>query len=240
LATRRELVGALRGELPEALRTLQQGNVAPVDLAQAAIGPGMAVFSRYTKVVEADGSPMTVRTALGLINQALDEILAEQEGDFDADTRFAITWFEQYGMSESDFGQADVLARAKNTSVAGMVEAQVLAQRGSKVRLLRRDELSSDWDPALDARVTSWEAAQHLVQQLESSGEVSTADLLRRLGGGLGETAKELAYRLFVICDRQGWATEAVAYNALVVAWPEIARQVAGTPEAEGQQALDL
>jgi putative DNA methylase len=119
LATRRELVGALRGELPEALRTLQQGNVAPVDLAQAAIGPGMAVFSRYAKVVEADGSAMTVRTALGLINQALDEILAEQEGDFDADTRFAITWFEQYGMDEADFGQADVLARAKNTSVGG-------------------------------------------------------------------------------------------------------------------------
>jgi putative DNA methylase len=240
LATRRELVGALRGELPDALRNLQQGNVAPVDLAQAAIGPGMAVFSRYTKVVEADGTAMTVRTALGLINHALDEILAEQEGDFDADTRFAITWFGQYGMDEAAFGQADVLARAKNTSVSGMVDAQVLFQRSSKVRLLRRDELPPDWDPAQDSRVTSWEAAQHLVRRLEASGEAATADLLRRLGGDLGERAKELAYRLFTICDRQGWATEAVGYNALVVAWPEIARQVAGTPEAEGQQALEI
>jgi putative DNA methylase len=240
LANRRELVGALRSELPKALRTLQQGNIAPVDLAQAAIGPGMAVFSRYVKVIEADGSAMSVRTALGLINQALDEILAEQEGDFDADTRFAITWFEQYGMDEAAFGQADVLARAKNTSVSGMVEAEVLAQRGSKVRLLRRDELPADWDPAQDVRITSWEAAQHLVRRLGSGGEAATADLLRRLGGDYGERAKELAYRLFVICDRKGWATEAVGYNALVVAWPDIARQVARTPEAEGQQALEL
>jgi putative DNA methylase len=240
LATRRELVGALRSELPKALRTLQQGNIAPVDLAQAAIGPGMAVFSRYVNVIESDGSAMSVRTALGLINQALDEILAEQEGDFDADTRFAITWFEQYGMDEAAFGQADVLARAKNTSVSGMVEAQVLAQRGSKIRLLRRDELPADWDPAQDVRITSWEAAQHLVRRLGTGGEAAAAGLLRRLGGDYGERAKELAYRLFVICDRKAWAMEAVGYNALVVAWPEIARQVAGTPEAEGQQALEL
>ena len=240
LATRREFMGALRGELPDSLRTLQQGNVAPVDLAQAAIGPGMAVYSRYARVVESDGSPLTVRTALGLINQALDEILAEQESDFDADTRFAITWFEQYGMDEANFGQADVLARAKNTSVSGMVEATVLAQRGSKVRLLRRDELPSDWDPAQDSRFTSWEAAQHLVRRLETEGEAAAADLLRRLGGGFGERAKELAYRLFTICDRQGWVPDAVAYNALVVAWPDIARQVVGTPEAEGQQALEI
>ena len=240
LATRRELVAALRGELPKALRTLQQGNVAPVDLAQAAIGPGMSVFSRYTKVIEADGSAMNVRTALGLINQALDEILAEQEGEFDADTRFAIIWFEQYGMDEADFGQADVLARAKNTSVTGMVEAGVLGQRGSKVRLLRRDELPPYWDPATDARITSWETTQHLVRRLETGGESATADLLRRLGGDFGERAKELAYRLFAICDRKVWAGEAVGYNALVVAWPEVARQVAGTPEAEGQQALEL
>jgi putative DNA methylase len=240
LATRREFVGALRSDLPQALRTLQQGNVAPVDLAQAAIGPGMAVFSRYARVVEVDGSTMTVRTALELINQALDEIMAEQEGDFDADTRFAITWFGQYGMDEGDFGQADVLARAKNTSVTGMVEAQVLSQRGSKVRLLRRDELFVDWDPAMDSRFTSWEATQHLVRQLETSGEAAAADLLRRLGGDFGERTKELAYRLFAICDRKGWAAEAIGYNALVVAWPEIARQVAGTPEAAGQQALEI
>ena len=238
LATRRELVGALRGELPKALRKLQQGNIAPVDLAQAAIGPGMAVFSRYAKVIEADGSAMIVRTALGLINQALDEILAEQEGDFDADTRFAITWFEQYGMREADFGQADVLARAKNTSVGGMVEAEVLSRRGSKVRLLRREELPADWDPAHDARVTAWEATQHLVRRLETGGEGEVAELLRRLGGDLGERSKELAYRLYAICDRRGRAAESIGYNALVVAWPEVARHVAGTPEAAGEQAL--
>ncbi len=240
LATRRELVGALRAELPEALRTLQQGNIAPVDLAQAAIGPGMAVFSRYAKVVEADGSAMTVRTALGLINQALDEILAEQEGDFDADTRFAVTWFEQRGMEDGPYGEGDVLARAKNTSVTGMVEAGVLAQRAGKVRLLARPELPDEWDPVEDGRFTTWEATQHLTLRLETRGEAAAAALLARLGGDFGERAKELAYRLFAICDRKGWAAEAIGYNALVVAWPEIARQVAGTPEAEGQQALEL
>jgi len=240
LATRRELVGALRAELPEALRTLQQGNIAPVDLAQAAIGPGMAVFSRYAKVVEADGSAMTVRTALGLINQALDEILAEQEGDFDADTRFAVTWFEQRGMEDGPYGEGDVLARAKNTSVTGMVEAGVLAQRAGKVRLLSRAELPDEWDPVEDGRFTTWEATQHLTLRLETRGEAAAAALLARLGGDFGERAKELAYRLFAICDRKGWAAEAIGYNALVVAWPEIARQVAGTPEAEGQQALEL
>ena len=183
---------------------------------------------------------MTVRTALGLINQALDEILAEQEGDFDADTRFAITWFEQRGLDEGAYGEADVLARAKNTSVAGMAEAGVLSQRAGKVRLLRRDELPADWDPALDPRVTTWEATQHLVARLETQGETAAAALLQRLGGGFGERAKELAYRLYTLCERRGWASDAVGYNALVVAWPEIARQVAGTPEAEAQQALEL
>jgi putative DNA methylase len=240
LATRREFVGALRTELPHALRQLQNGNIAPVDLAQAAIGPGIAIFSRYASVVEADGSRMTVRTALALINQALDEILAAQEGDFDADTRFAVTWFEQRGAAEGPYGEADVLARAKNTSVAGMVEAGVLASRGGKVRLLPRDELPEDWDPLTDRRLTGWEATQHLVRRLELQGEGGAAELLRRLGGDFGEQAKELAYRLYVICERKGWAQEALGYNGLVVAWPEIARQVAGTPEAEAQQQLEV
>lgn len=240
LATRREFVGALRSELPDALRALQQGNIAPVDLAQAAIGPGMAVFSRHAKVVEADGSAMTVRTALGLINQALDEILAEQEGDFDADTRFAVTWFEQRGMEEGPFGEADVLARAKNTSVTGLGEAGVLASRAGKVRLLSRAELPDDWDPVTDRRPTAWEAAQHLTRRLETGGEDAAAELLRRLGGDYGEQAKELAYRLYSICERKGWAQEALGYNALVVAWPEIARRVAGTPEAEAQEQLEV
>jgi putative DNA methylase len=240
IGTRRELVGALRGELPSALRQLQHGSVAPVDLAQAAIGPGMAVFSRYAKVLEADGTPMSVRSALALINQALDEILAEQEGDFDADTRFAVTWFEERGFQEGSFGEADVLARAKDTSTSGLEAAGVLESRAGKVRLLRRDELPEDWDPVSDRRPTVWEATQHLARRLESDGgETAAAELLRRLGG-LGETARELAYRLYTTCERKGWAQDALAYNALVVAWPEIARLVAGTPEAEAQQAMEL
>jgi putative DNA methylase len=240
IATRRELVNALRAELPQSLKELQHGSVAPVDLAQAAIGPGMAVFSRYSKVLEADGTPMTVRAALGLINQALDEILAEQEGEFDSDTRFAVTWFEQRGSSEGPYGEAEVLAKAKDTSVDGMVEAGVLFSRAGKVRLLNRDEMTDGWDPVSDHRPTAWEAAQHLTKRLAHGGEDAAAELLRRLGGAYGEQARELAYRLYSICERKGWAQEAMPYNALVVAWPEIARRVAGTPEAEAQQALEL
>ncbi|MGO9955543.1 MAG: DUF1156 domain-containing protein, partial [Solirubrobacteraceae bacterium] len=239
IATRREVVDALRAELPDALKRLQHGNIAPVDLAQAAIGPGMAVFSKYAKVLEADGRPMTVRAALGLINHALDEILAEQEGDFDGDTRFAVTWFEQRGFEEGPYGEADVLARAKDTSVASLEEAGILVSRAGKVKLLRREELPDGWDPVTDRRPTVWEAAHHLARQLEVGGESSAADLLGRLRG-LGETARELAYRLYTTSERKGWAQEALAYNALVVAWPEIARRVAGTPEAEAQQVLEI
>lgn len=238
VATRRELVNALRAELPEALRNLQHGNIAPVDLAQAAIGPGMAVFSRYAKVIEADGQPMTVRAALGLINQALDEILAEQEGDFDPDTRFAVTWFDQRGSEEGPFGEADVLARAKNTSVEGMERAGILVSRAGKVRLVRRNELDPAWDPATDRRLTMWEVAQHLIRRLDEGGESSAAELLRRVGG-LGEAARELAYRLYAICERKGWAQEAIGYNSLVVAWPEIARLAAGSSEPT-QESLEV
>ncbi len=232
IATRRELVNALRAELPAALKQLQHGNIAPVDLAQAAIGPGMAVFSRYAKVLEADGSRMTVRSALALVNQTLDEILAEQEGDFDADTRFAVTWFEQRGFAEGPYGEADVLARAKDTSTGGLEEAGILRARAGKVRLLRRDELDEGWDPAADRRPTVWEATHHLARRLETGGEGAAAELLRRLGG-LGEVARELAYRLYTTCERKGWAQEALAYNALVVAWPEIARLASGAPAQE-------
>lgn len=240
LATRRDFVAALRVELPAALKQLQHGNIAPVDLAQAAIGPGMAIFSRYAKVLEADGSAMTVRTALGLINQALDEILAEQEGDFEPDTRFAVTWFDQRGFEDGPFGEADVLARAKNTSAEGLAEAGILASRAGKARLFRRDELPEVWDPALDQRATIWEATHHLINRLERGGEEAAAELLHRLGVGYGEAARELAYRLYAICERKGRAQEALGYNALIAAWPEIARRVRGTPEAEAQQALEI
>lgn len=233
LATRREFLSALKEELPEALTNLQHGNIAPVDLAQASIGPGMAVFTRYSKVMESDGSPMSVRTALGLINQALDEVLAEQEGEFDPDTRWAIAWFDQFGIEEGPFGVAETLSKAKNTAVGGLVEAGILEARGGKVRLLKRDELSEKWDPAKDKRFTVWEAAQYLILALDQEGEQGAAALLRKLGGGYGETARDLAYRLYNICERKGWAQEALAYNSLVIAWPEVTR-LAHAAAAEG------
>jgi putative DNA methylase len=182
--------------LPEALRNLQKGNIAPVDLAQAAIGPGMAVFSRYARVLETDGSPMGVRTALALINQALDEVLAEQEGEFDADTRWALAWFDQYGFTEGAYGVAETLSTAKNTSVSGMVEAGILAAKGGKVRLLKKDELDTDWDPAVDKRLTIWEAAHYSIRALESKGESAAAALMKKLGAK-AELARDLAYRLY-------------------------------------------
>jgi putative DNA methylase len=183
---------------------------------------------------------MTVRAALVVINQVLDEVLSSSDADLDSDTRFCVTWFEQFGMTEGKFGDADNIARARNTSVDGLVEAGVLASRAGRVRLLQREDMANDWDPISDRRPTAWEAAQHLTKRLANGGEDAAADLLRRLGGGYGEQARELAYRLYSICERKGWAQEALPYNALVVAWPEIARRVAGTPEAEAQQALEV
>lgn len=239
LATRKDFLGALKSELPGALRHLQQGSIAPVDLAQAAIGPGMAVFSRYSKVVEADGSVMSVRTALGLINQVLDETLAEQEADFDGDTRWAVAWFEQYGVNPGPFGIAETLSKAKNTAINGLVAAGILESKAGKVRLLDRAELPGSWDPTTDGRLTVWELAQHLIGALESGGENDAADLLRRIGG-LGETARELAYRLYVICERRKWSKEAIAYNALVVAWPELSRLAASPPASSGPAQQEL
>jgi putative DNA methylase len=230
--TRREFLNALKKELPPALAYLQQGNIAPVDLAQAAIGPGMAVFSRHAKVVEASGKPMTVRTALALINQALDEVLAEREADYDSDTRWALAWFEQYGTGEGDFGEAETLSRAKNTAVNGLVEAGIVASRGGAVRLLKREELLADWDPATDKRLTVWKATQYLIRALEREGENGAAVLLRKMGGALGETARELAYRLHKMCDGKGWSAEALAYNGLVLAWPELTKLARALPES--------
>lgn len=223
LATRKQFLTALRQELPDALRNLQHGNIAPVDLAQAAIGPGMAVFTRYAKVMETNGNAMTVRAALGLINQSLDEVLAEQEGEFDAETRWALSWFDEYGMDEGPFGVAETLSKAKNTAVNALVETGILMARGGKVRLLKREELAEGWDPATDPRLRQWEIAQYLIRTLEQKGEAEAATLVGKLGGN-AETARDLAYRLYSICEPKKWANEALAYNSLVIAWPELSK----------------
>jgi putative DNA methylase len=222
-ATRRDFIVRLKAELPIAIKHLQSGNIAPVDLAQAAIGPGMAVYTRYDKVVDAAGNALSVREALALINQTLDEVLAEQEGDFDSDTRWALAWFEQSGFAEDSFGEADKLSKAKNTSVAGMVRAGIVASGGGKVRLLRPAELPPEWDPSTDNRLTAWECVHHLVRALDAGGEGAAAALVAKLGSN-AEIARELAYRLYTICERKKRAPEALSYNSLVQSWPEITR----------------
>lgn len=222
-ATRREFLSALKVELPIALAHLQRGNIAPVDLAQAAIGPGMAVYTRYARVLDAEGRPLSVREALALINQTLDEALAEQEGDFDADSRWALAWFEQSGFNDGAYGEAETLSKAKNTSVSGMMDAGVLATKGGKVRLLRPEELPSNWDPEKDKRLTAWESVHQLIRALETGGESAAASLAAKLGSN-AEVARELAYRLYTLCERKKRAVEALSYNSLVQSWPEIMR----------------
>jgi putative DNA methylase len=222
-ATRREFVTALKAELPEALRHLQRSNIAPVDLAQAAIGPGMAVYTRYAKVVDAEGKRLSVREALALINQTLDEALAEQEGDFDSDSRWALAWFEQSGFDQGEYGVAETLSKAKNTSVARMVAAGILTSKGGKVRLLKPSELPSRWDPATDLRLTAWESVHHLVRVLEAGGESAAAELVAKIGSK-AEIARELAYRLYTVCERKKRTQDALSYNSLVQSWPEITR----------------
>nr|WP_096361890.1 DUF1156 domain-containing protein [Sulfuricaulis limicola] len=241
-ATRREFVAALKAELPQALAHLQAGNIAPVDLAQAAIGPGMAVYTRYAKVLDAEGQPLSVRAALALINLTLDEALAEQEGDFDADTRWALTWFEQTGFAEGDYGVAEQLSKSKNTSVSGLSDAGILLSKAGKVRLLKPAELPDDWDPTTDKRLNVWEMVHHLVRMLEAGGEGAAAQIVAKLGAK-AETARELCYRLYTLCERKKRANEAMAYNALVQSWPEItrlAREASRTVMADTEDMFKL
>ena len=241
VVTRREFVATLQKELPLALAHLQRGNIAPVDLAQAAIGPGMAVYTRFRQVLDAEGRPLAVREALSLINQVLDETLAEQEGDFDADSRWAITWFDQHGFSAGDFGTAETLSKAKNTSVGGLVEAGIIESKGGTVRLLKPDELDPAWDPTQDGRLTAWEMVHHLIRALESGGDRQAAALAGRLGGQV-EVARELCYRLYTLCERRKRAAEALSYNGLVRSFPEILRlageQAASEPRTPEQTSL--
>jgi putative DNA methylase len=234
--TRGDLVNALKAELPGALTLLQRGNIAPVDLAQAAIGPGMAIYSRYEKVLDAKGKPMNVRDALALVNETLDNALAEQESIFDADSRWALAWFEQSGFAEGEYGVAETLSKAKNTSVAGMVAAGFLSSSRGKVRLLKPAELPGDWDPATDTRLTAWEVVHHLIRALETGGgEIAAAALVAQLGTK-AENARELAYRLYSLCERKKRAADAMSYNGLVLSWPEITRLARGGDQLSATQ----
>ena len=212
---RRDFQDRLHEELPPALRTLQQGGIAPVDLAQSAIGPGMAIFSRYRRVLEADGSAMPVRTALLLINQVLDTFFAEQEGEFDQETRWALSWFEQQGCREGPYGDAESLSKAKDVGLGRLVERGVLSAQAGKVRLLRPQEILGT-NPS--SHPTAWEAVQHLAGAI-ASGEEAAADAYQKLGAAASDLARDLAYRLYALCERQGWAEEALPYNMLVSSW---------------------
>jgi putative DNA methylase len=233
IASRREFIRALNIVLPEALDAMTKGAgddrspVAPVDLSQAMIGPGMAVFSQYSAVLEADGTPMSVRVALQLINRFL------AEDDFDADTQFCLHWFDQYAWQAGPFGQADVLARAKGTSVSGVQSAGVVESGGGTVRLRRWAEYPPDWDPNADVRVPVWEMLHQLIRALNQEGERRAGSLLAAVPG-TSDATRQLAYRLYTLCERRGWAEDARAYNELITGWGGIetaanARSVAST-----------
>jgi len=235
--SRREFIRELNGVLPEALDEMTKGSgderspVAPVDLSQAIIGPGMAVFSKYAAVLEADGSPMSVRTALQLINRFL------AEDDFDAETQFCLHWFEQHNWGEGVFGTADTLARGKGTSVDGIKEAGVIQSGGGKVRLLKWSEYPTDWDPSTDKRTPVWEALHHLIRALKSSdGEGGAGALLAALGGK-AEAVRQLAYRLYTLCERERRPEDARAYNELITSWTGIETAAAAIPK-HGEQQL--
>ena len=220
--SRREFIRELKEELTEAIEVMIGGAegispVAPVDLAQAVIGPGMAIFSKYAAVLEADGNAMSVHDALVLINRAI----TEGGDDFDADTQFALSWFDEQGWSEGEFGKADVLARAKGTSVAGVADAGVLETGAGKVRLLKWAQYPEDWSPENDNRTPVWEALHQLIRVLNQHGESAAGNLLSRMPER-SAAIRQLAYRLYTLCERKGWAEDARAYNELMGAWTAI------------------
>ncbi|MDO8148738.1 DUF1156 domain-containing protein [Isoptericola sp. b515] len=244
---RRGFISALEAELPGALRRLQQGQIAPVDMPQAAIGPGMAVFTRYAAVLEPDGSKMNVRSALARINEVLDQVLAEQEGDFDAPSRFAIAWYRQHGYGAGSFGNADSLARARNTAVDAMDREGLLTSRAGKVQLIKPEDLNSEYDPAADAHTSNWEALHHLIKVLERDGIAPAGDFLlealsRPDGAVDADLVKELAHLLFRIAEGNGWTKDALSFNTLVTSWPEILEVARAERTAPGsaQGAFDF
>jgi len=238
---RRRFIAMLKSELPRALRELQQGAIAPVDLPQAAIGPGMAVFSRYSAILDDDGSKMSVRAALARINEVLDEVLVEQEGDFDADTRFAIVWFRQYGFDAGPYGDADNIARARNASIDHLDHAGILTGRASKVTLLAPSKLDPAYDPANDPSISVWEVVMHLTRVLSAEGIPAASALLGRVPASIErDLCKELAFLLFSIAESRKETKLAVDFNALGTAWNEIAAGAATAASRPVQSTIDF
>ncbi|GJK61897.1 hypothetical protein NUBL8589_21010 [Klebsiella pneumoniae] len=235
--SRRQFIRELNATLPEALDEMTQGGVnspvAPVDLSQAIIGPGMGIFSKYSSVLEADGSKMTVKTALQLINRFL------AEDDFDHDTQFCLSWFEQEGWNTGKFGEADVLARAKGTSVAGLVEAGVIHAGQGELRLLKWAEMPEDWSPEHDSRTPVWEALHQLIRVLNNKGASAAGTMLGRIPSK-NDAIRSLAYRLYTLCERKGWASDARAYNELVTSWDSMQSAIPDTGKSGDQQSLDF
>ena len=243
IITRREFVARLRSALPPALEKIRAGGVGPVDMAQASIGPGMGVFTACSTVLEPDDTPMTVRTAIALINQVRDEISGEETGSYDADTRFCIDWFEAFGMGGGKAGDAITMAQAYDIGIDGLESAGVFTASGGEARLLRRDELPVGWKPETDARLTHWECAQHLAKALgaQDGGIEAAADLLVGMGPDHAGTARGLAYRLYDICERRGgWAEEAQVWNTLAREWPAIEAEALRFGEERHEGILDL
>jgi putative DNA methylase len=238
--SRREFLRELKEELSEAVEVMIGGGagysvIAPVDLAQAVIGPGMAIFSKYASVLEADGSPMSVHAALVLINR----MLVEGDDAFDPDTQFCMAWFDQFGWSAGDFGQADVLARAKGTAVSGVQEAGVIEASGGKVKLLKHNEYPNDWSPENDNRIPAWEALHQMIRAHRSGGDAVAGGLLARMHER-SEPIRQLAYRLYTLCERKGWAEDARAYNELITAWPHIESASHEVGHVGSQAKLDI
>lgn len=242
--SRRDFQRLLRDQMPEALETMIGGEtgqtpIAPVDLAQAAIGPGMAIYSGYVAVLNQDGSKMSVHDALVLINRAITEFLTPDSGNFDADTQFCASWFDQYAWSAGPFGEADTLARAKGTSVEGVNEAGVVESGAGKVRLLKWGEYESDWDPTADKRTPVWEACHQMIRRLQNHGESAAGELMAKMPEK-GEPIRQLAYHLYTLCERKKWAEEARAYNELISSWSAIVAASHELGHAGEQVGLEL
>jgi putative DNA methylase len=230
--------------MPAALQKIKEAGVGPVDMAQAALGPGMGVFSSYARVLEADDSEMTVRTAITLINEIREEILGEEDAGYDPETRFCLDWFQAFGVKDGKSGDADTMARAYNLGLADLDQAGVFRAVGGVAKLLVREDMPADWDPRTGRRRTHWECTHHLLRVLEAEdgGTAAAAALLAAMPADAAEAARQLAYRLYDICEKKGWAQEAQGYNMLAQEWTLLEEQSLEVERDSGpaQAALDL